>query len=265
MPRTGLTEHRVDYDRIAADYDRRYQGRRYEGVEQSLRAWLEGSPARRVLEVGCGTGHWLDALSAPGRHMIGLDRSAGMLARARATAPGAPLVRSVAAPLPFANASLDAVLCMNALHHFPDKPAFVAEAARVLAPGGELRTIGLDPHRGNPRWAVYEYFDGTREADAERYPPSSAIRSWLEACGFAECASRVVEHIQRRQPAERALESPMMGKDGTSQLALLSDEAFERGIERIRREMARARDAGRTLWLESDLELVETSGRIPDW
>ena len=141
-----MSTPRVDYDQIAENYDRRYQTDRYADAGRMLEEWIEESPRGRLLEVGCGTGHWLDALGRPGQTVLGLDRSGGMLARARQAAPDARLVRGDAAPLPLASGSVAALLCMNAFHHFPDKPAFIAEAARVLAPGAAFCTIGLDPH-----------------------------------------------------------------------------------------------------------------------
>ncbi len=253
-----MSTPRVDYDQIAANYDRRYQTDRYADAGRMLEEWIEESPRGRLLEVGCGTGHWLDALARPGRTVLGLDRSGGMLARARQAAPDARLVRADATPLPFVSGSVAALLCMNAFHHFPDKPAFIAEAARVLAPGEAFCTIGLDPHRGRPRWHVYKYFEGTLAADLQRYPSCEQIREWLVDAGFASCSTRVAQHIQTSTPAEAALSSPMTRKDGTSQLALLSDAAYESGIDAIRADAERARLAGRELVLETDLELIAT-------
>jgi ubiquinone/menaquinone biosynthesis C-methylase UbiE len=253
----GVADLRVDYDRIASNYDRRYQTDRYPDAERMLKEWIGSSPGR-LLEVGCGTGYWLSALAGPGRTLLGLDRSGAMLAIARRTAPDARLVRGEAMGLPFADRSVEALLCMNALHHFPDKPGFLAEAARVLAPGGAFCTIGLDPHRGEPRWAVYDYFEGTRAADLERYPSCVEIRRWLEDSGFTSCSTRPAQHIRSSTPAVAALRSPMMRKDGTSQLALLSDAAYERGIAAIRADAEHARAAGRQRVLETDLELIAT-------
>lgn len=258
-----MGDRRVDYDRVAAEYDRRYEGSRYAGAERFLREWI--GTARRVLEVGCGTGHWLDALAAPGRRIFGVDRSAGMLAKARAALPAARVARAEALRLPFGDARFDAIVCVNALHHFPDKARFIEEAARVLTPGGAFCSIGLDPHRGARRWAVYEYFDGTLEADRRRYPPHEAIQRWLADAGFVDCRSAVANRVSERVPAERGLASPMMRKDGTSQLALLSDSAYRRGVRRIRDAMAGAEREGRVLELHAELELLATTGRRGAW
>jgi ubiquinone/menaquinone biosynthesis C-methylase UbiE len=248
----------VDYDRIAANYDRRYQTDRYADAERMLKQWIEEAPPGMLLEVGCGTGHWLASLAGPGRTVLGLDQSEGMLGVARRAAPNARLVRGAATQLPFADGSVEALLSMNALHHFPDKPGFVAEAARVLASGGAFCSIGLDPHRGQLRWPVYEYFEGTRATDLERYPACERIKGWLGDAGFASCAVQVGQHIRRSNPAPELLRSPMMRKDGTSQLSLLSDAVYEAGIDAIRADAERARRNGSELVLETDLELMAT-------
>ncbi|MGH7336115.1 MAG: class I SAM-dependent methyltransferase [Myxococcota bacterium] len=253
-----MSVRRVDYDQIAANYDRRYQTDRYPDAARILKDWIDESPAGRLLEVGCGTGHWLHTLAGPGRTVLGLDRSAGMLAVARRVTADARLLRGDAMPLPFADRSIEALLCMNAFHHFPEKPGFIAEVSRVLSAGGAFCTIGLDPHRGRPRWPIYEYFEGTLAADLERYPPCAMIREWLSEAGFASISTQVGQHIRTSTPADATLRSPMMRKDGTSQLALLSTDAYQRGIEAIRRDAARAHDAGETLVLETDLELMAT-------
>jgi ubiquinone/menaquinone biosynthesis C-methylase UbiE len=253
-----MSTPRVNYDEIAANYDRRYETNRYADAQRMLREWIERSAAGRLLEVGCGTGHWLCALAGPGRTVLGLDRSAGMLEVARRAAPGAKLLRAEASALPFADRSIDALLCMNAFHHFPDKPGFLGEASRVLAFGGSFCTIGLDPHRGRPRWAVYDYFEGTLPADLERYPSSGRIREWIDQAGFATSSTRLAQHIRTSTPVWAALRSPMLRKDGTSQLALLSDDAYEEGILAIRRDAESAGAAGKDLVLETDLELMAT-------
>src|SRR5262245_53887400 len=159
---------KVDYDRVAPAYDRRYEARSYAGVGEALARFLGGG-RREVLEVGCGTGHWLARMRAGGHSAVGVDASAAMLRRARA-ATDARLAGASASALPFPDARFDVVVCVNAFHHFPDKPRFLAEAWRVLAPGGRFLSVGMDPHGGVRRWAIYDFFPGTHEADRSRFP-----------------------------------------------------------------------------------------------
>jgi SAM-dependent methyltransferase len=83
----------------------------------------------RVLDLGCGVGHSFHALSP--RETVGVDAAAGALAgQDRET-----VVADMRA-LPFADGSFASVVCSHAVEHVPDPERVVAEAARVLEPGG---------------------------------------------------------------------------------------------------------------------------------
>ena len=73
----------TDYDRIADRFDLRYSVYPYDGVRETLLNFLGPEP-HAILEVGCGTGHWLAIVSEarPEPSPYGIDPSAPMLARA---------------------------------------------------------------------------------------------------------------------------------------------------------------------------------------
>ena len=226
---------RIDYDTVAPAYDRRYEHRRYEGIETAVLGFVAGPPAARaVLEVGCGTGHWLATLGGvvPGR--VGVDRSAAMLAGARANAAGALLVRAGAEELPLADGSVDRVLCVNALHHFGDRTRFAAEARRVLRPGGGMLIVGLDPHVETGRWWIYETFPNARRLDRERYPSAAAIRALLADAGFAAGATVVAQEIRAAVPFAEAVARGYLDRRSTSQLMVIDDAEYESGLARLR-------------------------------
>lgn len=250
---------RVDYDSIAPTFDRRYERNEYAGVEQVLLQFARKEPGLRILEVGCGTGHWLEVLHAEGLHVTGLDPSAGMLAQARARLPGRDLVRGQAEHLPWGDQSFDRLFCINAIHHFVDKAAFLTEAKRILRPGGILLTIGLDPHTGTDQFHIYDYFPQSAEIDRQRYPSSSMLHDWMRSAGFEDPTTREVEHWIMRLPAREALEQGRLDKTSTSQLSVLTDEAYEQGLQRIKEDIRRAEAKGLTLFLMTDLRLFGTS------
>jgi ubiquinone/menaquinone biosynthesis C-methylase UbiE len=226
----------VNYDGIAAAYDRRYERYAYEGVRATLRRFLENGRSS-ILEVGCGTGHWLADVANRGvDRLFGLDLSLPMLQHARAAAPTARLVRGAADRLPWAHDSFDRVFCVNALHHFADPQAFIRECHRVLRPGGSLLTIGFDPHVGGDQWWVYDVFPSALHADRLRYPSTDRIRDWLTMAGFREPATKVAEHIVLELPFEAARQQGFVERDATSQLMLISVDDYQAGIERLARE-----------------------------
>ncbi len=95
---------------------------------------------RRIVDVGCGDGGLVRALTALGATVTGVECGAEMLARARAAQPqgGETYVEGIAQSLPVPEASADRVVFMNSLHHVPvdGMDAALREAARVLGPGG---------------------------------------------------------------------------------------------------------------------------------
>ena len=252
----------VNYDDIATTYDRRYQQNDYSGVEAALTAFVREHVDQRVLEVGCGTGHWL-RFCGTGIRVMGLDASAQMLTHAKTQAPGAALAQGSAECLPWANESFDRVFCINAFHHFHDKVGFLAEAIRVLRPGGLMMTVGLDPHAGVDRWYIYEYFDNALEIDRRRYAASSQIREWMQAAGFADCVTREVQHLPVRLGARAALEQGRLDKSVTSQLSVLTDEEYRQGVARVHQAVASAEARGESLHLSADLRLYATFGAVP--
>jgi SAM-dependent methyltransferase len=235
---------RTDYAPLAATFDERYASESYAPIARYLAAWIGG--AARVLEVGCGTGHWVALLARPGVLVCGTDPSPEMLAVARRRGP---VAQGRAEALPFSSGSFDGLFCLNAHHHFDDLTAFAHEAYRTLVPGGRLTTLALDPHTGLDRWWIYDFFEGALEHDLARYPATSALRARLGTAGFVELASEVVLHEPGGIAAPQAL---ARGRAWTSQLADLPDDEWERGVTRIRA-------GGPDLILEADLRLWATT------
>ncbi len=113
-----------------------------------IRALLGLAPAQRALDLACGHGRHARALSPEVRALAGLDRSRDYLARARDA--GALLVRGDVRTLPFAAGMFDAAWSWYAsLFMFDDagNERCLAEAARVLRPGGRLLVHHANPLR----------------------------------------------------------------------------------------------------------------------
>ncbi|MDQ0380563.1 methyltransferase domain-containing protein [Amycolatopsis thermophila] len=163
---------------------------------QRLRAWAHDAlavrPGERALEIGCGTGSEVQVLAAavgPGGEAIGLDPNEGMLGLARERAAGSParFVPGDVYALPFADASLDAVLCERVFQHLTDPVSAVAEIARVLRPGGRVVLVDTDwatglLHPGDPG-TVRAMLDGMLGRTAQ---PAAGrkLAGWLSGAGL---------------------------------------------------------------------------------
>lgn len=123
------------YDDFAATYERG-RDRGYHALIDDLEASIviPHARARRVLEVGCGTGLVLAKLVTVAREAVGVDLSPGMLSIARAR--GLDVREGSATALPFDDASFDVVCSFKVLAHVPDIDLAMREVVRVLRPGG---------------------------------------------------------------------------------------------------------------------------------
>src|SRR5215469_396650 len=92
----------------------------------------------RMLDLCCGTGLIASAAAVRGAIVSGLDFSAAMLAVARATHPALHFAEGDAEAMPFPDAAFDAVVSNFGVHHVPRPERALAEALRVLRPGGRV-------------------------------------------------------------------------------------------------------------------------------
>ena len=252
----------VNYDDIAPTYNQRYEVNALPGVAAALLFLVQDCNAKQILEVGCGTGYWLTVLQSVTPRIYGLDLSLGMLQQVCQRERQFHLTCSDASRLPFSASSFDLVFCVNALHHFTHPSLFISEARRVLRPGGVLAIIGMDPHSNRDRWYLYDYFEGTHATDLARFPSGGTILDWMIASGFDRVEWRVAERIVHPLFGQEVLHDPFLQKHGTSQLALLTDEAYAAGLSRIKSVLVWAEKAGEIPAFPVDISLNMLVGRV---
>jgi SAM-dependent methyltransferase len=108
----------------------------------------------RLLDVACGQGITAGTAAAAGARVTGIDFSPAMLAAARATYPGLDLQHGDAEDLPVGDAAFEAVVANFGIHHVERPGRAIAEARRVLAPGGTFAFTFWPRPADNPPWRI---------------------------------------------------------------------------------------------------------------
>jgi ubiquinone/menaquinone biosynthesis C-methylase UbiE len=120
-------------------------------VEAALIEIIAAAAPHDLLDIGTGTGRMLEILAPYAGNALGIDQSREMLAVARVNLERARLVNSMVRlgdmyQLPLADGSFDAVVVHQVLHYADRPDQTIAEAARVLRPGGVLIAVDFAPH-----------------------------------------------------------------------------------------------------------------------
>ncbi len=182
-----------------------------------------------MLDVGCGTGRWSQALSERGSRVWGVDESAEMVELARRR--GVNAKQASAEALPFKEGWFERALLVLVIHVF-DRPRAFGELGRVLAADGRIAiatfaAAQFEHHYLNP------YFPSMPEIDRARFPTVEALREELAAAGFS---SRTVPvHQQRSMSRDWVLER-IRGRF-ISTLLLLDEDEYAEGLAKAEREL----------------------------
>ena len=179
---------------------------------------LDLRPNARVLDVATGTGAVaLEIVRQHGCSVIAVDRSADMLAVARARIAARGLASTVelhearAEALPFADASFDALTVTYLLRYVDDPAATLVELARVVRPGGVVASLefGIPTRLARPAWELYvraglplagrilrhgwsevgDFLGGSIREYWERYPLARQLELWNGA-GISDVSVR---------------------------------------------------------------------------
>jgi SAM-dependent methyltransferase len=135
MSRTFKSLEHQGWSERAAVYDTHTARFTSYGIDPLLDA-IRIAPGLSVLDVCCGTGLAAQAAASKGARVTGIDISSEMIALARAKSPDCDFRVGDAEALPFENQFFDRVICNFGLFHLPEPDRAMAEAARVLRPGG---------------------------------------------------------------------------------------------------------------------------------
>jgi ubiquinone/menaquinone biosynthesis C-methylase UbiE len=155
----------------------------YRPVQDAVLRELRSPLARRILDVGGGTGILTERLAREldAELVCGCDFSLGMLEQAAGRQPG-PMVQADAQHLPLTAGSVDAVVSTESFHWFPDPDAALAELRRVLAPGGRLLVGTVNMRTASMSRATSAM--AARLGEPAHWPTREEMKHRVEHAGF---------------------------------------------------------------------------------
>jgi ArsR family transcriptional regulator len=189
-------------------------------VEAALVGLLADEPIDDLLDIGTGTGRVLEVMAPKVERAVGLDLSREMLAVARvnlerAGAGNCSIRQGDMYQLPLPGASFDAVVIHQVLHYAQEPERAVAEAARVLRPGGRLVIADFAPHELE--------FLRLEHAHRRLGFGETEIAGWCREAGLEPAAPIALPGDQltvmlwlARRPTAPAKHAPALGVEGVA-------------------------------------------------
>jgi len=183
------------YDSIADVYDHHYdhlRGRSYHThiSSQLMRPLPRGG---RLLDIGCGTGLFVEKFIKTGGTAVGLDISGKMILRAQRRCPTSEFIVGTGEKIPFSDNSFEAVASLLVFSYVKDPHAMLKESFRVLKPGGVLSICTLGKKlitRGIP--AMYQLSEMMKFTHilmkdfGEKYYDKNEMISLFSEAGFSD-------------------------------------------------------------------------------
>lgn len=153
-----------------------------EEVEAAVASALGNSPLGILVDIGTGTGRMIELFAGEAKEVIGIDRSPDMLRLARvrlekAGVEGVQLRQGDMTALPLKDSCADTVILHLVLHYAPSPSIALAEAARLLRPGGRLLLVDFAAHEQDELRRVHGH---QRLGFAD-----DRIEGWFEDAGLA--------------------------------------------------------------------------------
>lgn len=196
---------------------------------------LKLKPVQTVLDLGCGTGRFTQALAARlGATVIGIDPSRTMLTEAQRDLGNARVffARGFGEALPMESDSVDVIFMSMVFHHFENPRAVARECRRVLRQGGRLflRTASREQIS---RYPYVPYFPTSRSLLEQRLPALGFQCQIFQEASFRMVFSGV---LTQEVASDFVAYADKLSLRADSILVTLDDDEFDSGINALRRE-----------------------------
>lgn len=196
------------------------------------------------LDVGCGTGNYLEVFLDKGFKFYGVEPSDVMLTTALNRCKTI-IEKAFVEQLPFDDSLFNGATAMFTFHHWKDKQKGLSEIFRVLKPGSRLVFLSFTPEQLFNYWHVH-YFPKMIRRSAEIVPDKQEMISWLQAVGFSAVSTEnyfvhdeLTDHFfysNKRRP-EKYLDPEV--RNGISSFTAFSDpEELKSGLLQLEKDIS---------------------------
>ena len=191
--------------------------------------WLGLSTGKTALDVACGSGGpALRMMASTGCSLVGIDLHNQAISIAKSIASQHQLngraefyVTNAAEHLPFSDASFDAIICIDAIHHFRDRQFVIPEWTRLLTPGGRLLFTDPATMTGQltSREVAVRSSTGCFLFAPEGYDADVITQSGLRLLASKNVTANIAEVAERRRAARASRRTRLRNVEG--------DQAYE--------------------------------------
>jgi SAM-dependent methyltransferase len=217
----------VNYDAISTIYD---DVRRADlELIQEFIGQIEITPSTRILDLGCGTGNYLDLFQRVTQaQFYGVEPSIGMGLKASHKNNLVSICTGDAYHIPYVDDCFDFIYMTDVIHHIQDYHHLFAELHRVVKPAGRA-CIVTQSHDQIEKRPIVQFFPETIIVDQARYPKIDEIIQ--SAFLFVALGA---DQIQEQSPITLGSDFlELVRKKGYSMLHLISDDAYALGLGQL--------------------------------
>ncbi|HJP34214.1 MAG: class I SAM-dependent methyltransferase [Candidatus Latescibacteria bacterium] len=215
------------FSAVADTYDR-YPRQFSPALYERIASLCPPTPDTCVLDVGCGTGTTTYVLAESYPRTLGLEPSAALLRHASSRDGAILWLQGIAEQMPLADHGFDLITAAQAFHWF-DGDVFLAEARRILKPGGTIALFWKGPERGEPYRRLLERTIDERLHVSKLRTPLADVEQSLSASGLTNV--RMQEFVF---DIEWTVESYVGSVSSTSRMAQLDEEQRAQLIPHLR-------------------------------
>ena len=227
---------KTNYKKVSKIYDKN-KTRTAFAKDNDLEELLSQKEEITVLDLACGTGNWLLSQQTYFEDKkikwIGLDASEDMLKLAKEKNINAEFIQSKVEDMSI-KSKADLIVCNFAFHHFEDKKTALEKIFSTLNNKGILKYRNIEPEFMKDWW-VYKYCPETYFEDFQRFWPKELLCYELSKAGFSNITVKR-EYYESYKNIDLLYEN--YKRRDASQLAMIGDKEYQKGLKRIELEIA---------------------------